>query len=188
VTPYNLVTKIFTIYYTVSSIIFTPLWGAFGNAFASNDLQWVKKRFSQIRISMLMLYGCFFLGVVVFGKLFLRLWVGPDIHVSIVLILLIGFYYLIRQWMDLYSMLINAVNAVKLNAIFALPHGLISALLMYIGAKLWGVNGMVVGVSCSFLFIGCWLSPLIARIAMKRKAQEILLNNTQISSIEGGVL
>jgi O-antigen/teichoic acid export membrane protein len=171
VTPYNLITKLFLVWYTMSSIIFTPLWGAFGNAFASNEIDWLKRRFSQIRFALLMLFSVFFLGIVLFGKLAIRLWVGPGIHVSITLIVLVGFYYLLRQWLDIYSMLINAVNAVKASAALALPCGLISAVCMYLGAKWGGVNGMLIGMSVAFLATGCWIMPLIARRAMAGKSQ-----------------
>jgi len=180
VTPYSLVQRLFMVFTNISALVFVPLWSAFGNAIACNDWDWVKRRYQQMRIMMLGSFVLFWIFLLVFGQTILRFWVGPNIIVPYSLFIMVGVMMFCRVWLDVHSLMCNALNVVRINAILGIPVGLIQVGIMYIGIQKWGLNGMILGVAFSLLITGGWILPLLAHNNIRKRHAGFINSNNNL--------
>jgi len=144
VTPYNLAFKYFSIVTIVFSIITTPFWSAFTDAYTKNDFQWIKKSISK----MLKVSGIFIAVIIVmvfFSKEFYYLWVGRAIDVPIQLSLFMGFYFVLMLLLQPFNYFINGTGKIQLQLIQSVVAALVNIPLAFYLAKIpaLGISGIV---------------------------------------------
>ena len=109
VTIYNIVYKYFNILFIIYIIMLTPFWSAVTDAYAKNDVQWIK---SMVR-KYLNIFAIFvFIGIVMllFSSLFYSIWIGKDV-------VYIPFYYSLWCLLTVLSLMFGAVFCYILNGI-----------------------------------------------------------------------
>lgn len=115
VTSYNVTFKYFNVLYMVFSIFIFPFWSAATDAYASNDVQWIKnatKKYLTI-YGLFVIVGIFMLCV---SSLAYPIWIGKDvvdipfIHSSLCLI-----YMLTLMFGSIFGNLLNGIGALKLQ-------------------------------------------------------------------------
>lgn len=57
VTPFNIAFKYFNCLFFVSSIIFSPMWNAVNEAYARNDIAWIRKAMKKLNVIYIILRG-----------------------------------------------------------------------------------------------------------------------------------
>ena len=125
VVPYQIAFKYFSITTMILSIMVTPYWSSFTDAYAKKDLVWIKKS-----ISNLMKYSFFFvllcLGLLLVSDWSYRFWLGDLVNIPLTLSVLMTIYIIqtiiitpftifingtgkvfIQTWQSLFSALIN---------------------------------------------------------------------------------
>jgi len=105
VTIYNLVVKLFATISVLYTLIVSPMWSAFGNAFANNDLEWVSRTFakmSKLLYGAALLYGL----LIIIAPFIFKIWASMDIH-DYLLISCCGVYYIIQNIESTYVYLFN---------------------------------------------------------------------------------
>ena len=84
---------------------------------------------------------------------------GGDIKISGVIWSLLLFYILIRIWTDTFSIVLLATNRIKVVTTTAIAQAFISVpLQIYLGIN-YGVVGLIIGISLSFLLTVSWVFP-----------------------------
>lgn len=162
VTEYNVAYKYLSVSFMVYSIILTPFWSAFTDAYTQRDFAWM----NQIYNKLLKLTFCILVGIIVMqfvSPLVYKIWVGDKVSVSNVLSLWIAVYMGFNIWNSLHAFIINGIGKIKLQLYISLT-GMVGnvPLALYLG-KIYGVNGVVIS---SILF--CILPAFLLKIQVDK--------------------
>ncbi|HUQ66896.1 MAG TPA: MATE family efflux transporter [Flavitalea sp.] len=115
VTSYNIVYKYFGILDMVFVIFLTPFWSATTEAYAKNDIRWIKngiKKYTQLNI-FLFVVGCFML---IFSGTLYRLWLGKGkVDIGFYLSLWGFIYFSINIFALKYVYFLNGINALRIQ-------------------------------------------------------------------------
>jgi O-antigen/teichoic acid export membrane protein len=168
VTPYAIVMKLFSLFQSFSGSLFMPMWAALANAKSSGDWHWIRKQFGRLRNVVLAANALFVIGMILFGELLIRFWVGATVQPTWALIALLGGYSLVRSWADVHSILCNALDQAPLNAALGIPSGIITVVIMYFFASRLGLNGLAFAIGFSLLLVAGVPLPYIAYRAINR--------------------
>jgi O-antigen/teichoic acid export membrane protein len=145
VVPYNLAYKYFFYLYAVFGLIINPLYGAFPNAFAKKDYNWIRDIIQKInKISVMAIFTIILM--IAISPIFFRFWIGDTVFVPIVLVGLMGIYFSITISMTPYAVFISSVGAVKIAFIFSIINAVLHIPLSIILCKYLGVIGVVVAM------------------------------------------
>lgn len=152
VVPYNIAFKYFSIVTMGYTILITPYWSSFTEAYAEKDFQWIKKSVSNIqKIWLIIPIGL--VAMVLLSNWFYKLWIGQTISISFNLTLGMAFYVLILTWTMIYNYFINGVGKIKLHlfvSVFTIflniPLSIFFAIVLN-----WGVTGIIWGTSICLL-------------------------------------
>lgn len=112
VTPFNIVQKLFSIFIMIHTIIITPLWSAFTDAYIKNDIKWIKSILRNLNLLMIPIIILVML-LIVLSKSIINIWIGNSIIVPNYLIIFMGLFTIISIWNNIYSYFLNGIN--KLN-------------------------------------------------------------------------
>lgn len=132
VTPYNIAFKYFSIPIMIFTIMLTPFWSAYTEAFTIGDIKWIKISIKRlIMIWMLVIVGVIFLFSI--SKYFYLMWVGDKVHIPLLLSAFMGLYAIIFTWNNIFAYFVNGVGKIRLQ--------------MYCG-----IIGMIINIPISIYF------------------------------------
>jgi O-antigen/teichoic acid export membrane protein len=152
VTTYDVVFKLFGILTFLHNLICFPLWSAYADAYHRGDMTWIKRMFKKQMWFFVALW--FFAGaMVLLARPIIALWIGPDIIVTDSLVLLMGISVLIIAWLNIYTMFVNGIGAIRPQLYVMLVGMVINIPLSVFFARYMGmgVSGIVMGTIFSLL-------------------------------------
>ena len=114
VTPYNIAYKYFGIVTMVFTIITTPLWSAYTEAYVKKDFKWIR----QITKKVYQLWGAVFVGLIL--MLFLsnyayHFWIGDKVMVPFLLSSIMALWVLISTSTMVFSNFLSGISKIKLS-------------------------------------------------------------------------
>lgn len=132
VTPYNIAFKYFSIPIMIFTIVLTPFWSAYTEAFTNGDMKWIKSSIKRlIMIWLAVVMGVvFLLGI---SKYFYLMWIGDNVHIPFLLSVFMGLFAIINMWNMLFVYFINGVGKIRIQ--------------MYCG-----IIGMIINIPVSIFF------------------------------------
>lgn len=142
VTVFNIAFKFFSIITLCFSIVVTPLWTCFTDAYTKNDLYWIKNTTNKIKL--LFWISSFITIIFVFtAKYFYSLWIGDSIDVPFSVTLSVGIYTIIYNLLSTYNYVINGVGRIHIQMLVS-----ILCLILYFPAaiilcKTTGISGAI---------------------------------------------
>jgi O-antigen/teichoic acid export membrane protein len=153
VVPYNVAFKYFSIVTMAYTIIITPYWSSFTEAYAKKDFEWIKKSVSNIQ-KLWMLIPVGLIGMVFLADWFYEFWVGDKVTVPFSLSLSIALYITLLSYNMIYSNFINGVGKISINLIFSIISMIINIpLSIYFGKYLdWGPTGVILATCFCLLY------------------------------------
>lgn len=171
VTPYNIAYKYFSVVPMVFSIVLTPFWSAFTEAYVKKDEQWIRNTIRKLQKFWLLFLAGALLMLALSNKVY-QLWVGSMVQVPFLLSACIFLYVMINAWCMIFSMFLNGVGKLKLQLYSSLFGALINIPLAIFLAKQIGIAGVVLSTCILGLFSAVW-SPLQYRKIMNNTASGI---------------
>jgi O-antigen/teichoic acid export membrane protein len=118
VTNFNVAYRYYSILTVIFSIILTPYWTAYNEAFFKNEISWIKSSIQKlVRIFLVSLLISLFMILV--STSFFRMWVGDEIKISISLSFCLCLYIAIMNWSSIFSNFLNGVGKIRLQMTFA---------------------------------------------------------------------
>ena len=145
VTVLDIAMKYFMIVTMVMSIILTPYWSAFTNAFELDDFKWIKKSFRKLTLLSLIASFLIIL-MIIFADYFYDFWIGKDITVPFILTVCIGISTFLKVFNLNSVMLINGLGKVRLqlfvgafSAVINIPLSIILAVNFNLG-----ISGVII--------------------------------------------
>jgi O-antigen/teichoic acid export membrane protein len=169
VTPYNIAYKYFSLLSIAFTIIVTPFWSAFTEAWTKNDRQWIVnavKRLKQIWVVFL-ICGIFMLAV---SKWFFVLWVGNSVKIPFVLSALMLVSFMVFNYGGIFSQFANGIGKINLQVYSSLI-----ATLIYIPIAFFLVKVLHMGVESLVIttILTNWYGPLLGPVQFRK-----IMNNT----------
>ncbi|MBD1365045.1 oligosaccharide flippase family protein [Mucilaginibacter sp. ZT4R22] len=171
VTTFNIPFKYFSVISIVFYIIITPYWSAFTDAYARQDLDWIKTSIRRLRKFWLAAVGLAFLMYLCSGLVY-RLWIGKDIVVPGILSLSIAVYTMLQTWMVIHAYLLNGVGKLRVQLILVITTGIINIPLSVFLIKQVGLPGTVLANIIVMLITNIFITWQ-CRLIMANKATGI---------------
>ena len=157
---YNLISKIFTFIFFIYTSLLVALWPEISIEIYKSNLIKVKSDIKKyLGMGILYIITATLLVVLLKGYILKLLVPGSLIKFPDYLIIIFGFYYLIRVWTDTYAMVLLSVNILKPFWILVPIQALISIFGQIYFAKIYGVDGILYGLILSFLLTVTWGLP-----------------------------
>jgi len=160
VVPYNISFKYFSIITMVYSILITPFWSSFTEAYTKKDFNWIRQSVSNVQKLWLLVPFCLILMTLI-SDWFYRLWIGDNIHIPYSLSISMAIFVLLITFNMIYVQFINGVGKIKLQLITSLITMTINIpLSIYLGKYLgWGTTGVILA-TCFSLGYSVILRPI----------------------------
>lgn len=119
VVPYNIAFKYFSIVTMAYSILITPYWSSFTEAYTKKDFNWIKKSVSNIQKIWLIIPFCL-IGMVFFSDWFYQFWVGDKIIVPLKLSVAMAFFVVLLTLNMIYVYFINGVGKIRVQLLISI--------------------------------------------------------------------
>lgn len=145
VTPYNIAHKYFSTIMIFFNFVLSPIWSATTDAYARNDMEWIRTGLSKITKALLLLLSVIFV-MFACSDFVYKLWVGNEVHVHWTMSALMGCYIFIVLWSLSYSFILNGMGKLKLQVINIIIVGMFFYPLSYYLSQCFGVNGVLIGM------------------------------------------
>lgn len=144
VTVYNVAFKLFSIPTMIITIITTPLWSAYTEAWIKNDIQWIKRSVKKMRYIIIYLYMSM-LVLLLFYQDIINIWIKDDLLVpfSLALALFINSFY--GDLGRIHLQFTNGISKLRIQLITTLIGAILIIPLSYyfcvfLDFGLWGIT------------------------------------------------
>lgn len=171
VTIYNIAYKYFYILTILYTIIISPLWNAYTDAFVKNDFIWVQRKFNYA----LKLWGISFLvggALLLFSKTFYGIWVGNSINIPFSISLCVLVYVSFFNLNNCVTYLINSTNKIFVQILTSVIITLLYVLSVLLLGKSLGVEGIIWCMAASYAAMSL-IHFYQCRLIIKQKATGI---------------
>jgi len=160
VVPYNISYKYFSIIIMVYSIIVTPYWSSFTEAYVRKDYDWIKSSVKNI-MKIWMFIPIILIFMVLFANLFYLFWVGDKVVVPLLLNISMALYVLIITFNMVFVSFINGLGKIRVQLITSIILIVINIPLSILFASNFklGVSGVILA-SCVCLISSAILFPI----------------------------
>lgn len=155
VTAYNISYRYLSTGLMVFSLILTPLWPAFTDAYTKGDYDWMRNVYRKmVRLFMIVASGVIVMGLI--APVVYNIWIGDEATIPDIMTWSVAVLVIVVSWVTLQTMLINGIGAIKLQTYVTLI-GLFCNIPLslflghYIGA---------IGVVCSMTIINLIYAPI----------------------------
>lgn len=158
VTVYNICYKYFGILTFGWSMIITPYWIAFNEAYTKKEYDWIRKTILfLLKVWLVLVVGViFFLAV---SKDVFALWIGKGIQIPLTLSVFMAVFILLSTNINICAYFLNGIGKIRLQFYASIFSGLINIPLTILCAKTlgMGVAGVILGTSLSLISGGILL-------------------------------
>jgi len=173
VTVYNIAYKYFSIIMMVFTIIISPFWSAYTEAWVTKDVIWIKNTVKKLLLIWLSLSV---VGVImlIFAQQFYHLWIEDKVHIPFKLSLTLLIYFITFTFGGVFVMFMNGIGKIKLqmySSFFTVVIFISSALILIEYFEM-GIIGLVLA-SIFSNFYGIILAPIQYNKLIKFKAKGI---------------
>jgi O-antigen/teichoic acid export membrane protein len=114
VTPYNIAFKYFSIITMGYTILVTPFWSSFTNAYVKNDIPWIKMAIKKLNIISGGITILISIMIIISSKFFL-VWIGDSVEIPFYLVLVMGINIIVMSWSTPYVFFLNGVGKIRLQ-------------------------------------------------------------------------
>ena len=175
VVPYNIAFKYFSIVSMGFTIVITPYWSSFTEAYEKGELDWIKKSMKNLlKFFYVFMFLCF--GLLLVSNFIYDIWIGDKINIPFVLSLLMCVYVVMIIFLTPFNYFINGIGKVKLQLLQTLIMACLNIPISYYFAINlgFGVNGVILGTIVS-ITPSLFLSPIQFYLIINNKAKGIWL-------------
>jgi len=124
VTSFSVAFRYFGVITMAAAIIFTPYWSAITEAYAKQDLVWIRTTISTLlKIFCLLVVAA--MGLLLVAPFAFRLWVGKTVVINLPLSIAMTAYVVVNAWNSIFAVFLNGVGRIKVQ----LALGIVCALL-----------------------------------------------------------
>jgi len=172
VTVYNIAYKYFSIPIMIYAIIMTPVWSAVTDAYAKDDMNWLRIVLSKLnRISVLFVVGIVLM-LLASGFVY-KLWIGDRVEIPCILSVMLAVFAIINVVLSPFSHYINGFGKLKLSTTIVYSQIVVFIPLAILLTKSsLGAAGIVLA-TCLINGIGLIFEPIQINKILNKKANGI---------------
>ncbi len=157
---YSVATKLFLLIFFVYTALLQALWPICSEAIARHDWHSVFAKTKNYIIFGIIFTLAAGIGVTFTNTLIVRI-IAPGLGtpIPLVVIALLTVYVMVRVWTDTFAMVLQSMNDLLLLWIVAPIQSLLSISLQFLGARYFGLPGMICGLIGCFVLTAAWVLP-----------------------------
>lgn len=149
VTVFNVAFKLFSVVTMIFTIVITPFWAAFTEAYAKKDLKWIQSVILKMRKFWLLLVLITF-SILVISPYLYKFWLGDKVKVPFVLSAVMSLYVVVYAWQTIHVYLLNGIGKVRLQLYLVLTSAVINIPLSVFLGRYMGVAGVTLATVILF--------------------------------------
>lgn len=152
VTIYNVAYKYFNLIVIAYTIVLSPMWNAYTDAYVKGDMSWISNTFKRA----LNLWGLSVVGgifMLVLSNLFYYLWVGETVSVPFSVSLSVLIYISFFNLNNCVTYLINGLNKIRIQIMTSLTITILYIVIVFFSGKKLGIEGVVLSMAASYAFM-----------------------------------
>lgn len=158
---YNIASRIFQLVLFIYSALLFALWPVCSEAIVRGEWARIIKmlfRYISIGIIFVLLSGT----VIVVINPWITSIIAPALKqgLPLLVVILMTIYMAMRVWTDTFSMMLQSMNDLKSLWIIVFVQAVFSVTCQVIGAKLFGLVGMIIGLIACYAFTAAWAIPM----------------------------
>jgi O-antigen/teichoic acid export membrane protein len=150
VTTYNIAYKYFNLLAIAYTIIISPMWNAYTDAYVKGDVMWIKRTFNR----SLKLWGLTVVGgilLLIICNIFYHFWVGNAVKVPFDVSLCTMIYICTFNFNNCVTYLLNGLNKIYVQILTSIIFTATYLIfLLFYGNKL-GIDGVVLSMAISYI-------------------------------------
>jgi len=162
---YSVALRLFFLVPTLLSLVFVPLWPAYGEAIARGDLGWVRRTLARSTTLGVILAALSSAFLVIAGREVLRIWLGPVFDPPFMLLLGMALWAVVSTAFTSISMLLNGATVVKFQVIVASVMAGTSIVASIVLGSRFGLSGIIWGTLLAYVVFGAvptlWYLPRV---------------------------
>lgn len=163
VTTFNIAYKLFSVIIMVFTIIITPFWSAFTDAYAKNDMNWIKEIISKMQKYWVLLI-VFSICLLIISPFVFKLWLGNSVKIPYLLSIAMTFYVIAYAWQTIHVFLLNGIGKIRLQLYLVVISAIINIpLAIFLGHKI-GLAGITFSNAILFIIMGIIFSTQCKKI------------------------
>lgn len=170
VTQYNIANKYFNVLYMTATIIITPFWSAFTDAYTKQDYSWMNKAYKKLFLLVLATL-CGYALMVVVAPFMYKIWIGNSVTISLNVTLSMAFFAFCQTYCAVNSYIINGIGAVRIQTLVYVVFAL-TAWNSLVFSSNFGIEGVITYTGLVYLVISLFEQIQINKI-LKRQAKGI---------------
>ena len=171
VTTYNIAYKFFNLLVIAYTIILSPMWNAYTDAYVKSDMKWIEQTFNRalklwglsVTGGFIMLAGC---------QIFYHLWVGEKVIVPFTVSLCTLIYVCFFNLNNCVTYLINGLNKIRIQVFTSLVFTALYIVVVLLLGKQLGIEGVVLSMAGSYACMSI-IHLYQCRLLIKEKANGI---------------
>ena len=168
VTVFNVAFKYFSLGNVMFIIMVSPYWSAFTDAYAKNDMQWIRQ--ANRRMQTILLYmTALIVALYFFSGVFYKLWVGQAVVVPNSLSLSMMVFIIVVNWQSMCAVALNGIGKLRLQLILVVTTSIVNIPLSVWLIRIIGINGTVVANILLMGIISVFLSYQV-KLVINQKA------------------
>lgn len=167
VTPFNIAYKLFNVVTMGFSIIVTPLWSAFTDAYVRGEYDWIKNTLKKMR-RIWLLASLATVGLLFASPVLYKFWVGDAVEVPFHLSIAMATFVIASIWQTMHVFFLNGVGKIKLQLYLVTGTALINIPLAIFLGKIFGLVGITITSTLIFTFMGIIFSIQTYKILNKK--------------------
>lgn len=173
VVPYNVAFKYFSIPTMIFTLVLTPFWSSFTDAFVKKEFTWIKKSMRNILFIWCIVPVILLIMLLISGW-FYKFWVGEKIVIPVFLSISMAVYVMLFTYKSIYNFFINGVGKIRIQMIVGIITIIINIPLSIIFSKHFnlGLAGVILATSVS-LAISAIFGPIQYHKIIALKARGI---------------
>lgn len=141
VTIFNVDYKLFSVIGIVFTIVLTPFWSAFTDAFVKLDYEWIRGVFAKMYKYFLVLTAMT-VALLAGSPLLFKLWMGNAFSIPMSLSLAMSVYTLEFCWMLIHCFFLNGIGKIRLQVYLYIASTLVNIpMAIYLG-RIYGIKGV----------------------------------------------
>ena len=145
VTVYNIVYKYLYVSLMLFTIIQSPLWSAFSDAYAKQDYIWMRSIYKKLIKFGIIGEICIILSVCVSPVVY-QLWIGHSVEIPFHITILVGIYVAISLIGQLHATIVNGIGKLKSQTLWAIVQGFVYVPLVLFAASNYRLEGILISL------------------------------------------
>lgn len=147
---FNIAKRYFNIILMAMTIIITPFWSSFTEAYVKQDIAWMKNSLRRLEQLWMLSLAIGALMLLLSGW-FYDIWIGDKLEVPFVLSLSTLAFIESQTLGNIYMHLVNGIGTIRLQTILYIVIALVAWPCMVYGGRQWGICGILLLPTAAYL-------------------------------------